>query len=148
MTEAGLIEGHEACSSFLESTVEELLLHPASLDSTAQQALLSEVEPVFTQKDNQKFLTPPTEDSVYKTVSRSNLHAAPGTYGIPSYLYKECWDILGGPLVDVMREVFKEQELPLSMRTYLMVFGAKPKKLKSILPRDKRKISLLNSASK
>ena len=59
--------------------------------------------------------------------------------------YKECWDILGGPLVDVMREVFKEQDLPLSMRTSLMVFGAKPKKLKSILPRDKRKISLLNS---
>ena len=52
---------------------------------------------------------------------------------------------MGDPLVDVMREVFKEQELPLSMRTSLMVFGSKLKKMKSILPRDKRKISLLNS---
>jgi hypothetical protein len=31
------------------------------------------------------------------------------------------------------------------MQTSLMVFGSKPKKLSSILPRDKRKISLLNS---
>ena len=107
--------------------MEKLLLHPASLDSTAQQALLSEVEPVFTQEDNQKLLTPPSEDSVYKTVCRSNLHAAPGTDGIPSYIYKECWDILGGPLVDVMREVFKEQELPLSMRTSLKCLEPNPR---------------------
>ena len=52
---------------------------------------------------------------------------------------------MGDPLVDVMREVFEEQELPLSMRIFLMVFGSKLKKMKSILPRDKRKISLLNS---
>ena len=145
MTEAGLIDGHNACSAFLEKTVEELLLFPAGLDSTAQQALLSEVVPVFTQEDNQKFLTPPTRDSVYKTVSKSNLHAAPGTDGIPSLLYKECWDVIGDPLVDVMGEVFKEQELQPSMRTSLMVFGSKPKKMSSILPKDKRRISLLNA---
>ena len=44
-----------------------------------------------------------------------------------------------------MIDIFKERALPPSMRTSLMVFGAKPKKASSILPRDKRKISLLNA---
>ena len=145
MTELGLLEGHEAFASYLESTVEDLLLHPAVLDPAAQQALLAEVEPVFSEEDNKTFLTPPTLDKVLKTVSRSNLHAAPGTDGIPSLLYKECWDVLGQPLTDVMIDIHKEKTPPPSMQNSLMVFGSKPKKLKSILPRDKRKISLLNA---
>ena len=145
MTEGGLLEGHAACASYLENTVEELLLHPANLSSAAQQVLLDEVVPVFTKEDNLKLLTPPTSDSVYKTLSRANLHAAPGTDGLPSLLYKECWNVMGEPLTDVMVELFKEKPLTTSQRTSLMVFGAKPKKLSSILPRDKRKISLLNS---
>ena len=48
-------------------------------------------------------------------------------------------------LSDVMRLVFSGQKLQKSMRTSLMAFGCKPKKPKSILPGDKRKISLLNS---
>ena len=145
MTDTGLLEGHEACSSFLEQSVEDLLLHPVQLDQVAQQALLAEVAPVFSKEDNKKLLTPPTHDSVYKTICNSNLHAAPGTDGIPSLLYKECWQVLGTPLTDVMGDIFKEKALPASMRTSLMVFGSKPKKLNSILPRDKRKISLLNA---
>ena len=46
---------------------------------------------------------------------------------------------------DVMRAVFSGQKLQRSMRTSLMVFGCKPKKPKSILPGDKRRISLLNA---
>ena len=38
MTDSGLLEGHEACSS-----VEELLLHPAILDRSAQEDLLAVV---------------------------------------------------------------------------------------------------------
>ena len=101
--------------------------------------------PVFTQEDNEKFLTPPTKEKVYKTISKSNLHAAPGTDGIPSLLYKECRETIGDHLTDVMGEIFVEKALPTTMRTSLMVFGAKPKKLRSILPRDKRKISLFYS---
>ena len=44
-----------------------------------------------------------------------------------------------------MIEIFKGEPLPLSMRTSLMVFGQKPKKPGSILPKDKRRISLLNA---
>jgi hypothetical protein len=56
MTEAGLLEGHEACASFLENTVEELLLHSANLDISAKQTLLAEVVSVFTME---------TSDSTY-----------------------------------------------------------------------------------
>ena len=145
MTDSGLIEGHEACATFLEGTVEDLLLQPAVLDHAAQQALLAEVDPVFTEKDNKTFLTPPTQEKVYKTVSNSNLNAAPGTDGLPSLLYKECWQTLGKPLTDVMIDIFKGEPPAPSMQNSLMVFGSKPKKLRSILPIDKRKISQLNS---
>ena len=144
-TKNGIIEGHAACASFLEQTVEDLLLNHAELDLQAQQTLLAEVLPVFTQEDNLKMLTPPTDDDVLETVSASNLHAAPGTDGLPSLLYKECWSTLGSSLSDVMRAVFSGQKLQRSMRTSLMVFGSKPKKPNSMLPGDKRKISLLNA---
>ena len=78
-------------------------------------------------------------------LSDSNLLAAPGTDGIPGLLYKEHWDLLGDQLTEVMTEIFKCQALPKSMATSLMVFGAKPKKPGSLLPKDKRRISLLNS---
>ena len=63
-TKDGILEGHDACASYLEQTVEDLLLHPAQLDSVAQQVLLDEIEPVFTADDNQKMLTPPTNADV------------------------------------------------------------------------------------
>ena len=144
-TNNGVIEGHEACAKFLESIVEDLLLHPATLDPVAQEALLAEIVPVFSEEDNRKMLTPPTCETVLKTVNASNLYAAPGTDGLPSLLYKECWSELGVPLTDVMVEISRGSLLPPSMRTSLMVFGSKPKKPNSILPGDKRRISLLNS---
>ena len=135
-TDQEIIVGHKACASFLEKTVEDLLLHHAQLDPLAQHALLAEVQPVFTQEDNRKMLTLPKDEDVLATVSASNLNAAPGTDGLPSLLYKECWTVLGGALSDVMRAVFSGEKLQRSMRTSLMVFGCKPKKPKSILPGD------------
>ena len=43
-----------------------------------------------------------------------------------------------------MIAIFHCQELQPSMKTSLMVFGSKPKKPNSLLPKDKRRISLLN----
>ena len=144
-SEQGLLEGHTACAPYLEKSVEELLLHPAALDKVSQQVLLDEVVPVFTTKDNEQFLTPPDAEKVKQVVNSSNLYAAPGTDGIPSLLYKECWNVLGTALTEVMLAVSEGQTLQKSMRTSLMVFGSKPKKPSSILPSDKRKISLLNA---
>ena len=53
-TPAGMLEGHEACSEFLQKSVEDLLLHPVELHHGAQAALLAEVDEFFTQADNQK----------------------------------------------------------------------------------------------
>ena len=108
------------------------------------EALLSDVEPVFTAADNVKLLLPPTRKRVLDTLAASNQHAAPGTDGLTSYFYKQCFDVMGDPLTDVALAVFSGQKPTLSQRTSKMVFGSKPKKAQSIKPRDKRRISLLN----
>ena len=87
----------------------------------------------------------PDKAEIKETLDDSNLHAAPGTDGIASYLYKECWDILDDSLTEVVQTVSAGQKLTKSQRTSLMVFGCKPKKPLSLKPDDKRKISLLNS---
>ena len=144
-TPVGLLEGHDKCSEYLESQVKDLLLNDAQLDPIAQEKLLEEVMPCFTEADNAMFRTPPSKKDVKETVDASNVHAAPGNDGIPSLFYKVCWDIIGDPLTEVMLEIFRGKPLPPSLRSSLMVFGSKPKKPNSIKPQDKRRISLLNS---
>ena len=68
-TEAGLLEGHEQCSSYLEQQVADLLTHPGLLDPAAQELLLGEVQQVFTAEDNVKFLAVPGLSDVKKRIS-------------------------------------------------------------------------------
>ena len=68
----------------------------------AQENLLNEVEKVFTAADNELLLRAPTKDEVEETLEASNLHAAPGTDGLTSYFYKECYDIMGEPLTEMV----------------------------------------------
>ena len=70
-TEAGLLEGHSACADYLERSVETLLLHAAELDLHAQEALLAEVVPVFSEAENKKFLARPNSKKVYDVVAAS-----------------------------------------------------------------------------
>ena len=144
-TPEGLLEGHSACSDFLQKEASNLLLTQAKLDPFAQEALLAEVKPVFSDSDNCKLKKKPSKDYVFDVLSRSNLNSAPGTDGITSLLYKEHWDILGDPLHQVITAIAEGEKLTTSQRTSLMVFGTKPKKPLSIKPEDKRRISLLNS---
>ena len=48
-------------------------------------------------------------------------------------------------ITDVIQAIFQGSKPTMSMRTSLMVFGSKPKKINSLKPCDKRRISLLNS---
>ena len=144
-TPDGILEGHSKCSQYLEKEVKNLLLTDAGLDSSAQAVLLDEIMPCFSEAHNEKLRSPPTLETVKKTVESSNLHAAPGCDGLPSLLYKVCWNTMGAPLTSVMQEVSQCKPLTSSQRTSLMVFGTKPKKPNSLLPQDKRRISLLNS---
>ena len=144
-TENGLLEGHDACSAYLEDQIGNLLLHPAVLDPHAQAILLAEITPVFTEADNLNLKKLPGKTEVKEVLFQSNTNAAPGTDGITSLLYKEHWDLLGQSLHQVVTAIHKGENLTCSQRTSLMVFGTKPKKLSSIKPSDKRRISLLNS---
>ena len=130
---------------YLENEVKNLLLSDANLETSAQNTLLEEVVTCFTEADNEILRAPPTIQQIKETINQSNVHAAPGCDGIPSLLYKVCWDILGDSLAEVMQQIFLGKSLTPSQRTSLMVFGTKPKKPNSILPQDKRRISLLNS---
>ena len=107
--------------------------------------LLSEVSPVFTEADNVILKKSPSKAELKEVLASSNLHAAPGTDGLTSYLYNECWDVLGDPLHEVISAIWAGEKLTPSQKTSIMVFGAKPKKPTSILPSDKRRISILNS---
>ena len=143
-TESGLLEGHKSCAEYLENLVADLLLEPANLDTTAQETLLAEVEPVVTEAENEMLAVVPNKEDVLKTLSESNLRAAPGTDGITSLFYKVCWNSMGDALTEVAQAKFHGEKLPASLRTAMMVFGTKPKKSQSIKPKDKRRISLLN----
>ena len=140
-----LLEGHDQCAQHLEQSVAELLLQPAHLDEAAQALLLQEVDPVFTRKDNELMMKIPDKEEVKQSIWSSNLHAAPGSDGLTSFLYQQCWDILGDSLTEVVQSIHKGKSPTLSQRTSLMVFGSKPKKPNSIIPSDKRRISLLNA---
>ena len=141
----GLLEGHYACAEFLEKQVGQLLLEPAQLNCQAQQQLLNEIKPMFTAQDNLMITKLPSKSDVKKSIDTSNLHAAPGTDGLTTYFYHQCWDIIGDSITDVTQAIHRGVKPSLSQRTSLMVFGSKPKKPDSIKPGDKRKISLLNS---
>jgi hypothetical protein len=144
-TDQGLLEGHSACSSYLHQTVSDLLEHPAVLDSEAQATLLSELQVVFTDADNTMLTAVPDKEEVWMSVKTSNVDSSPGTDGITSLVYRECWDILGDAMTEVVQAVFSGEQPTLSQRTSLMVFSAKPKKLRSLKPGDKRRLSMLNS---
>ena len=83
------------CAEYLEKTVEKLLLNQAQLNPNAKEALLEEIEVVFTDVDYQKLLAKPTKKEVFDTISESNLHAAPGTDGLTNYFYKQCFETVG-----------------------------------------------------
>ena len=104
-TAEGILEGHDKCAEYLEKVVEDLLLTPEELNHAAQQALLDEVEPAFTYEDNLKLLAEPSKEEVFKTISESNLHAAPGNDGLTNYFYKKCFHIIGDALTEVVAAV-------------------------------------------
>ena len=83
-----------------------------SYTTAAQDLLLVEVLPVFTPEDNILLCKATTKKEVEETLSEANLHAAPGSDGITSFLYKECWDLLGDSLTEVVQAVRDEEKQP------------------------------------
>ena len=143
-TESGLIEGHDMCAAYLENKVRELLCHSAQLDKKAQDNLLSLVVPVFSEHDNKILELLPEPPEILEALVSSNLNASAGSDGITSLVSKECWEVLGDCVTEVIKALFRGSPPTVSMRTAIMVFSSKPKKLNSLKPNDKRRISILN----
>ena len=143
-TEKGLLQGHDECSSYLESTVRDLVGSESELNCEAQYFLLGHVTKVFRVEDNAMLEAEPTKNELYETLRLSNLNAAAGSDGITGIVYKECWDSLGDSILDVCKAIFSGSSLSTSMRTVRMNFCPKPKKPYSTKPGDKRRISVLN----
>ena len=80
------------------------------LDSVSQEILLAEVDP---EEDIRLFLSPPSKLDVWATICHSNLNAAPGSDGIHSLAYKECWSVLGDPLTKVMLAIHACEPIPI-----------------------------------
>ena len=106
------------------------------MDKAAQDILLEEVSAVVTEADNTKLKATPTKAEVLETLNAANHKAAPGTDGITSLVYKVCWDYLGVALTSVIQSIFQGECPTVSMRTAMMIFGAKPKKPNSLKPEE------------
>ena len=145
-TESGIMEGHTACTEFLENAVSSILTSPASLNQSAQKELLKEVKVVFIKEDNEMMMKTPTKEEVKDSVLSGNVNAAPGCDGLSTMVYKHCWDLLGDSLTSVVQAVYSGASPTLPQRTSVMVYGSKNNKpANSIDPNHKRRISLLNS---
>jgi hypothetical protein len=140
-TENGTLEGHEACTKFLEKIVSDLLTRPAELDD-AQELLLKEGKTVVSDSDNMMFKKMPDKEEVKESVWSANANAAPGTDGLTTFPYKHCWDTLGDSLTDISQAIFSGASPTLFQRTSLMVYGAKNNKPpNSTDPNHKRRIT-------
>ena len=124
-TPLGIVEGHHACAEAVEKSVADHLLHPANLNPAAQDLLLQEVEPCFTEADNLFLESPPTKDEVKQVLLSCNSHAAPGTDGITAYFYKKHWNLIGDQLTHIITNVFLGSKPTSCQRCSLMVFGNK-----------------------
>ena len=144
-TPNGVISGHDACSKFLSQEVSNLWENEVKLDTKAQEELLKEVERTFTEEDNKLLEATITNQEIKESLDRCNMKAAPGTDCITYQVFQKCWHILGEDLGDVIREIVKTGKPAESMKYSYMIFSPKPKKGASLLPKDLRKISLLNS---
>ena len=140
-----LLKGHSECAQHLEQLAANILENPANLNQAAQQTLLNEIEVCFTEKDNIMLNKEPSKNEVKASVMSSNAKASPGNDGLSNLFYQECFDIVGDALTGVVKAVHNGEAPTISQRTSLMVFSSKPNKAQSLLARDKRRLSMLNS---
>ena len=121
---------------------------PPALDETAQRELLQEVLPLFTEEDNKMLDAQPNKEETKERLWKTNSNSSPGSDGLTYLVYKECWDILGDSITDVMICLHNGEPETPTQRLSLMVFAPKPKKLNSIKYKDKRTLSLINCDKK
>ena len=86
-SKSGTVIGHDKCAELLTENAASFLEQEILLDAAAQNTLLDEISPVFTDEDNLTLIKTPDNAEVLEVLKKSNLHAAPGTDGITNYFY-------------------------------------------------------------
>ena len=86
-----------------------------------------------------------TDEEIKASLNSSNKNASPGADGLTFQTYVQCWSTLGPHLCQVLREVVKSGSPSKSMSHAYQVFSPKIGKASSILPKDKRRLALLQS---
>ena len=137
--------GHKECAEYLAEEVRNLWEKEIHLNDEAQEELLQDVEKVFTEEDNKLLEAPISNQEIRESLERCNFKASPGTDSVTYLTYKSCWHILGEDLGDVLREVVQSKKPSKSMQHGFMVFTPKNGKNSPPLPKNLRKISLLNT---
>ena len=140
-----MLQGHIDCAQHLESIAANILEKTADLSINAQQVLLDEIDECFSENDSRMLNEMPSKAEVKASVMTANSKAAPGNDGISNLFYQECFKVIGDALTNVVIAVHGGEAPTRSQRTSLMVFSSKQNKSKSILPKDKRRLSMLNS---
>ena len=143
-----VVEGHAKCAKVLNDEVKQLLGEEILLDTQAQEELLAEVEPSFTDEDNNMLEAVISDKEILESLKRSNKSASPGSDALTYLVYEECWESIGKHLCEVLRHVVQEGVPAKSMQFSYLVFSSKPGKAGSILPKDLRKLSLLQTDHK
>ena len=144
-TPNGIIQGHDKCAAFLNEESKALLETEVELDDAAQNLLLASVPPAFDEKDNAMLEAEITDEEIKASLNSSNKNASPGADGLTFQTYVQCWSTLGPHLCQVLREVVKSGSPSKSMSHAYQVFSPKIGKASSILPKDKRRLALLQS---
>ena len=95
----------------------------------AEDHLLSFIEPVFTDSDNEMLRALPTESEIKKVIHASNQDASPGSDGISSLFYLLSWDIIKDMLLKVICEIHLGHTPTESQCLSVMVFAIDVRRL-------------------
>ena len=106
------------------------------------------VEEVFTEEDNARLEKELTDEEIKQSLERCNRISSPGSDTISYSVYHHCWQTLGRHLGDVLREVIRRGEPSMSQRHSYLVFSPKSGKEGSLLPKDLRRLSMIQTDMK
>ena len=121
-----VVEGHDKCAKVLNDEVKKLLGEEIILDGQAQEDLLADVEPSFTDEDNKMLDAVISNEEILESLKRSNKAASPGSDALTYLVYEECWESIGKHLCEVLRHVVQEGAPAKSMQYSYLVFSSKP----------------------
>ena len=126
------------CCSFYDKLYTSDLITDISIDN-----YLSDIQtPVLNENEKQKCDLEVSELEIYEAIKNLKSHKSPGLDGITPEFYKEYWEIIKLPFMNMVKEVYLSGDLSCSMKTSVITLIFK-KGNKQLL-KNYRPISLSN----